>query len=82
MHLAFITMVFHRILDFKTGLHFYAGPFYFIGRLQQRCEMFTAYLHIVFSILFGNLSRHKVILPWITKQKKKRMLKILQRQKC
>ena len=30
-HLAFIYMVFHRILDFKTGLHFYAGPFFFIG---------------------------------------------------
>ncbi len=28
-HLAFIIMVFHRILDFKTGLHFYAGPFFY-----------------------------------------------------
>jgi hypothetical protein len=24
-----IALVFHRILDFKTGLNFYSGPFFF-----------------------------------------------------
>ncbi len=29
-----LVLVFHRILDFKTGQHFYASPF-FIPRPQQ-----------------------------------------------
>lgn len=28
-------MVFHRILDFKTGLDFYPGPFLFLGGLVK-----------------------------------------------
>ena len=29
-HIIFVS-VFHRILDFKAGLDFYPGPFYFAG---------------------------------------------------
>ena len=28
-YLIILVLVFHRILDFKTGLNFYSGPFYF-----------------------------------------------------
>jgi hypothetical protein len=49
-HLVFINMVFHRILDFKTGLHFYAGPFYFTGNsqpLQMNDPVYTPEVNII-----------------------------------
>jgi hypothetical protein len=28
--------VFHRILDFKTGLNFYSGPFFLLGGIPTK----------------------------------------------
>jgi hypothetical protein len=42
LHIIFVT-VFHRILDFKAGLDFYLGPFFFVFRLPGRLKsVFTA----------------------------------------
>ena len=35
MQLAVIVTVFHRILDFKTGLDFYPGPFFILSLFKH-----------------------------------------------
>jgi hypothetical protein len=35
-----IVLVFHRILDFKTGLNFYSGPFFILNPLINPIVIF------------------------------------------
>ena len=39
-------LVFHRILDFKTGLYFYTGPFFYARSFPQALILLR-YLHIL-----------------------------------